>query len=66
MSERDPRTPGEADPYWNDEHELEWVYFGRDNRLVTLRSHIAEERFLGRGSETLFTLSGREGLRTYV
>jgi hypothetical protein len=66
MSERRPPRPDETDPYWTDEYELGPVYFGRANRLITLRSHIAEERFFGRGSETLFTLSEREGLRTYI
>jgi hypothetical protein len=66
MTERDPRTPDDADPYWNDEYALGRIYFGRGNRLVTLRSHLVEERFVGRGSETLYTLSEREGRRTYV
>jgi hypothetical protein len=57
---------GESDPYWTDEVDLGLLYFGRDHRAVTLRSHISDERFFGRGSETLFSLSEREGLRTYV
>ena len=63
MSEQEPRQEP-RDPYWNDEHGLGLVFFGKDQRPVTVRSHIAVERFLGRGSETLFTLTEREGLRT--
>lgn len=66
MSEREFSPEEAADPYWNDERALGRIYFGRADRLVTLRSHLAEERFFGRGSETLFTLAEREGLRTYV
>jgi hypothetical protein len=66
MSERESHTSEEEDPYWTDERALGRVYFGRDNRLVTLHSHPAEERFLGRCFETRFTLREREGLRTYT
>ena len=66
MNERELHRPEDAAQYWNDERELGAVYFGRDTRLVTVRSHIAEERFFGRGSETLFTLAELEGIRSYV
>ncbi len=56
----------EPDPYWNDERELGEVFVGHAYRPVWARSHIAEEVFRGRGSETLFTLTKREGPRTYV
>lgn len=56
----------EADPYWNDAAELGELYLAGAHRPVYLHSHIAEERFFGRGSETLFTLAEREGRRTYV
>jgi len=52
-----------ADPFWNDDWEQCEVYFRHHPRLVRVRSHIDEERFLGRGSETLFSLREREGLR---
>jgi len=65
MSER--LTAGDENAqYWNDERVLGAVFFGHDLRPVIARSHIAEERFRGRGSETLFTLTEREGQRTYV
>ena len=53
-------------PYWNDDRELGEVYVGHDLRRVRARSHIEDETFHGRGSETLFTLAEREGRRTYV
>jgi hypothetical protein len=66
MREHDTPPPDDADPYWNDERPLGEIYYGRHNRLVTLRSHINDETFYGRGSETLFTLREREGHRTYL
>ena len=59
-------TEREPAPYWNDDRELGEVFFGHDYRLIRARSHIAVERFFGRGSETLFALTEREGRRTYV
>lgn len=56
----------EPDPYWNDDRELGEVFVGHEYRPVRARSHIEEEVFRGRGSETLFTLTDREGPRTYV
>jgi hypothetical protein len=56
----------EPDPYWNDDRVLGEVYFGHDHRLVRARSHTEDEVFRGRGSETLFTLTEREGQRTYI
>jgi hypothetical protein len=56
----------EPDPYWNEEQLLGVVHFGHAAWHVHARTHIATERFRGRGSETIFTLSEREGERTYV
>jgi hypothetical protein len=56
----------DAPSSWHEEVALGPVYFGRHNRSVTVRSHIAEERYTGRGSETLFTLTEREGLHTSI
>lgn len=56
----------DVDPYWHDDRALGEVAIGHHPRLVRLRSHVEDERFRGRGSETLFTLREREGLRSYV
>ena len=53
-------------PYWNDDRELELVYFGHAQRLVHVRAHIADERYYGHGSETLLDLSRPQGERTYL
>lgn len=59
-TERDPI------PYWNDETDLGEVVVSHHLRPVRMRSHIATETFWGRGSETLFALTEREGRRTYI
>ena len=59
-------TEREPSPYWNDDTPLGEVYFGHDHRRVWTRSHIEDETFHGRGSETLFSLTDREGRRTYI
>jgi len=53
-------------PYWTDERELTTLSVGRHERLVQVRSHIAQERYAGIGSETLFPLREKTGERTYV
>jgi hypothetical protein len=49
-----------------EQRELGEVYFSRSARPVTVRSHISDERFYGRGAEVLFGLSEREGRRIYI
>jgi hypothetical protein len=63
---RTERPAPEPDPYWNEDHLLGVVRFGHASWHVHARSHIETERFFGRGSETLFTLSQKVGERTYV
>ena len=60
--EREP----ELDPYWNDDHPLGDIYVAGALRPVQARSHIEHDRFRGRGSETLFTLTEREGDYSYI
>lgn len=64
MTEHEP--PAEQPPYWTDDQPLGAVYLGHHPRLVHARSHHETETFRGRGSETLFTLTDREGDRGYL
>lgn len=66
MNDHERRPPDEMPSYWNEETALGSIFYRHEERPVTLRSHVAEERFFGRGSESLFTLAEREGLRIYV
>lgn len=56
----------EPDAYWHDDRALGEVYFDHADWLVRARSSIEDEVFRGRDSETLFTLTERDGRRTYI
>lgn len=59
---------GEQEPsaYWTEDRDLGTLSFGHRVHPVRARSRLEQETFRGRGSETLFTLTDREGSRAYL